>query len=89
MRYEHQWTVDAVRDLERFDSNIADRITKKVSWFCNQNNPLRHAEQLTGQYKGVYRFRVGDYRTLFEKNERGQLVILMILRVKHRREAYK
>jgi len=81
--------MDAVSDLRALDPASADRITRKVAWFCQQTNPLRHAEPLTGTYKGIFRFRVSDYRVLFETNSQGQVMILMVLRVKHRREVYQ
>ena len=89
MRYEPRWTTDAVSDLRAIDATSADRITRKVVWFCQQTNPLRHAEPLTGAYKGIFRFRVSDYRVLFKTDSQGQVMILMVLRVKHRREVYR
>ncbi len=89
MMFELRWTIDAVRDLQTLDRKTADRITKKVAWFVHQSDPLRHAEPLLGAYKGVFRFRVGDYRVLFEKDERGNYHVLIVLRVKHRRHAYR
>ncbi len=89
MRSELQWAVEAQRDLAKIDRTVADRIIRKVVWFSEQTNPLRHADSLTGVYNGIFRFRVGKYRVLFEKDERGNLSILFILRVKHRREVYR
>ena len=89
MRYELLWTISAQRDLQYLDRVSIDRITRKILWFSQQSNPLRYAEPLTGLYTGIFRFRVGDYRALFKKDAKGQFVILVILRVKHRREAYK
>jgi addiction module RelE/StbE family toxin len=89
MKFELRWTVDAVQDLRLLDSASADRITKKVSWFCSQTNPLRHSEPLTGAYKGIHRFRVADYRVLFEIDAKGRVHVLTVLRVKHRREVYR
>ena len=81
--------MDAVQDLQNLGRMNADRITRKVVWFCRQANPLRFAEPLLGVYQGVYRFRVGDYRILFEINGRGKVRILIVLRVKHRGKAYR
>lgn len=71
------------------DRSIADRITRKVTWFTRQANPLRHSEPLTGAYKGIFRFRIGDYRVLFEIDDREHIRVLMVLRIKHRRDAYR
>ena len=86
---ELRWTIDAVNDLRALDREISDRITRKVTWFVSQTHPLRHAEPLSGIYAGVYRFRIGDYRVLFEIEATGQIHILIVLRVKHRREVYR
>jgi mRNA-degrading endonuclease RelE of RelBE toxin-antitoxin system len=38
--------------------------------------------------QGEYRFRIGDYRVLFDVDGSGKIYVLMVLSVKHRREAY-
>ena len=43
---------------------------------------------LSGQLGGLFRFRIGDYRAIFRPDSRGQIVILLILRVGHRSEIY-
>ena len=89
MKVGLQWTADAQKDLQNIGGPIADRIIRKVVWFAEQANPLRHAEPLTGTYQGISRFRVGEYRVLFEKDAQEKIFILMVLRVKHRRDVYR
>lgn len=79
----------AKEDLRKLDHITAIRIAKKLRFFAIQENPLRFAERLTDSPYGDYRFRVGDYRILFDVGARGVIVVLEILRIKHRREAYK
>jgi len=50
-----------------------------------EEDPLRHAEKLTQSKLGSYRFRIGDYRVVFDLE--GDEII--VLRVGHRREIYK
>ncbi|MBO6236341.1 MAG: type II toxin-antitoxin system RelE/ParE family toxin [Schwartzia sp.] len=50
-------------------------------------NPRLHGKALSANRAGQWRYRVGDYRLLAELND-GELIILMI-RVAHRREAYR
>ncbi len=88
MKTEARWSRSALDDLRRLDVSIADRVTKKVDWFCGQRQPLMFAKVLSGAFKDVYRFRIGDYRVFFEVID-GEATILMILRVRHRREAYR
>jgi mRNA interferase RelE/StbE len=46
---------------------------------------LRFAEKISDPILGEYRFRIGDYRVIFdiEENE------IVVLKVGHRREIYK
>jgi mRNA interferase RelE/StbE len=46
---------------------------------------LRFAEKLSDQILGGYRFRIGDYRVIFDIQEDE----IIILRVGHRSEIYK
>jgi len=44
----------------------------------------------TGFETDTYRFRVGDYRVVFRLDPQNQqLVVLVVLRVRHRKEVYK
>jgi mRNA interferase RelE/StbE len=88
MTFELEITTRAQEDMGFLDSIVANRIAAKLRFFAQQENPLRFAERLTSSPYGEYRFRVGDYRILFDVNARGVISILVILRIKHRREAY-
>ncbi|MEK7625245.1 MAG: type II toxin-antitoxin system RelE/ParE family toxin [Patescibacteria group bacterium] len=88
MRGQLSYAASARNDLEHLDPNVARRILDKLDWYVMQENPLRFAEHLTDSPHGEYRFRVGDYRVLFDVR-RGIIIVLEILRIKHRREVYK
>lgn len=63
--------------------NVKQRIGKALLRY--EPNPLKHAEPLKQSELGSYRFRVGDYRVVFDL-EGDQIVVL---RVGHRKEIYK
>jgi mRNA interferase RelE/StbE len=84
-----RWSKDAVKDLGKLPKAIGARIKNKVVWFSEQKNPFEYAEPLSSPYQGIYRYRVGDYRVLFEKDGQARIIILIILRIKHRREVYR
>jgi mRNA interferase RelE/StbE len=48
-------------------------------------DPLRHAIKLTASEIGEYRFRVGDYRIVFDLEHDS----LLILAVGHRKDIYR
>jgi mRNA-degrading endonuclease RelE of RelBE toxin-antitoxin system len=43
------------------------------------------AKALTGSFQGMHRIRIGDYRAIHVRTKRGFLV----LRIAHRKEAYR
>ncbi|MBI5192186.1 MAG: type II toxin-antitoxin system RelE/ParE family toxin [Nitrospirae bacterium] len=83
MKYDLVYTQRAVKDIEKLDHKIKDRIGKTLLRY--KVDPLHHAERLTDSNLGSYRFRVGDYRIVFDI-EKDKIVVL---RVGHRREIYK
>ncbi len=88
MKYLLSYTANAVKNLHSLDKTVADRVMYKLDFFVSQNNPLIYAQKLTG-LNAKYRFRVGDYRVIFKTDNQGLIVILVILTIKHRREAYR
>ncbi|MDO8490288.1 MAG: type II toxin-antitoxin system RelE/ParE family toxin [bacterium] len=88
-RYSLRIARAAQNDLAELDRKIASRIIDKLEFFALQEAPLRFAVKLNDFKYGTYRFRIGDYRAIFDVDAGGDIYILMILRVKHRKEAYR
>ncbi len=88
MAFTWLYTESAISDLKQLDRIVSVRIVKKIAMFCALPDPFVVARPLQGQWKGLWRFRVGDYRIVFRKDLSRQLTLLLILRVKHRREVY-
>lgn len=83
MSYDLVYTQRSIRDIEKLDPKIKKRIGKVLLRY--KEEPLRFAEKLSDSKLGTYRFRIGDYRIIFdiEDNE------IVVLRVGHRKEIYK
>ena len=83
MKYTLIYTQRAERDIAGLDSKTKERIGKTLLRY--KEDPLRYAEKLSDPILGTYRFRIGDYRVIFdlEGNE------IVVLRVGHRREIYR
>lgn len=84
-RYKILLTESAERDLRKLDAQVAKRIISKLRTYESDESPFHHAKQLKG-LKDTYRFRIGDYRAIFEVMPNGTLTILMVLNVGHRKE---
>jgi mRNA interferase RelE/StbE len=75
----------ATKELEKFPPQIRKRILKKLKFYSLQENPLRFAEKLKDRRFGEYRFRIGDYRMLFDVEDHR----IVILKVGHRKDIYR
>jgi mRNA interferase RelE/StbE len=77
------YTRRAEKDIKKLDSSVKGNIGKALLKL--QDNPLLYSEKLSNPELGTYKYRIGDYRVVFdiEGND------VVILRVGHRREIYK
>ncbi|MFY9483996.1 MAG: type II toxin-antitoxin system RelE/ParE family toxin [Patescibacteria group bacterium] len=75
----------ALKDLQKLPKELQKRIIKKLDFYTSSPFHLEFAERLQGREFGEYRYRVGDYRIFFDSGKNR----IIILRIKHRREAYR
>ncbi|MDD5731771.1 MAG: type II toxin-antitoxin system RelE/ParE family toxin [Patescibacteria group bacterium] len=83
MKYDLFYTKKAVDDIKKLDSLTRKRIGKKLLGYSN--HLFEHAIKLTDSKIGGYRFRIGDYRAVFDI--KGNKII--VLKVRHRKDIYK
>ena len=83
MSYRLVYTQKAVRDIDRLDAGVKKRIGTPLLRF--KDNPIQYAERLTDPELGGYRFRIGDYRVIFDIEGKD----IIVLRAGHRKEIYK
>ena len=83
MKYRLVYTNRAARDIESLEAKTKERIRWQLARLSE--DPLRDAEKLMHSSLGSFRFRLGDYRVVFDL-EGSEIVIL---RVGHRREIYR
>lgn len=75
----------ALKDIKKLEPAVQKRLVKKLDFLVGQKNPLRYAESIINSALGQYRFRVGDYRIIFDFRDEK----LVILRLGHRKSIYK
>ena len=75
----------AERDLCALDPQIRHRILRKLEWFVRADDPLVFAEPISEHKIAEWRFRIGDWRVLFDATD----AHIIILRIGHRREIYR
>jgi mRNA-degrading endonuclease RelE of RelBE toxin-antitoxin system len=77
------FTPTAEEQFDNLTSLNRRRISAKMRFYAAQSDPLKFAEPLTGSAE--YRFRIGDYRVIFEILHD----VLWVTAVKRRDEAYR
>jgi mRNA interferase RelE/StbE len=70
-------------DLKQIDPKNAKRVLGEIRAVLGENP--RNGEALHGEFEGLYKLRVGDYRVIYALIEEGALV----LRIRHRSKAYR
>ena len=70
-------------DLKRLDKPTARRILEKLERTLSDNPDA--GIPLSGEFRGLFKYRVGDYRVMYAKTPDGVLV----LRIRHRKDAYR
>ena len=73
-----KYSPSAESDLACLPSSVRDRVANKVEFFVRQNDPLAFAKKLSGY--NAYRFRVGNYRVIFEISEKTVFILAIIKR---------
>jgi mRNA interferase RelE/StbE len=80
------WHEDAIGDLKKLDKSVSRRIINKVKNNLVKN-PKKLGKTLKGQFKGLLRYRVGDYRIIFVLDYETKKLI--ILAINHRKNIYR
>ena len=76
---------EAIRDLRKLDKAMAERIARKLNRLADEAGDLDN-EALTGEFKGLFKYRVGDYRAIYELDHNVRSIIIMA--IGHRRDIY-
>jgi mRNA interferase RelE/StbE len=83
--YKVEFRPRAAQDFEKLDDQVVARVLKKLRWLAEYFDSIK-PESLTGQFSGLCKLRVGDYRVIYQPNREKK--ILTIFLVGHRREIY-
>jgi len=81
--YKILFTHRAVKDIEKLDILTKKRIKEKLEIFST--NPLNYAKKMINPKIGTYRFRIGDFRLIFDIVDDS----IVILRAGHRHSIYR
>jgi mRNA interferase RelE/StbE len=83
--YEVYLERTAERDLRRLSATMFSRVIPEIRALAE--NPRPHGcRKITGS-KSDWRIRIGDYRVIYEIDEKTSIV--RVMRIRHRRDVYR
>ncbi len=85
MRYVVEFAPSAAREFRKLEPAVQRRLRPVIDGLAKSPRPAG-AIKLSGE-DSAYRLRVGDYRLVYEVVDR--VLRVLIVRVAHRREAYR
>ncbi|MDA3877797.1 MAG: type II toxin-antitoxin system RelE/ParE family toxin [Halothiobacillus sp.] len=86
MAWRIELTASALKQLKKLDRSQAKRITDYLHNRVSES-PRRVGKALQGSMSALWRYRVGDYRVVCELQD--EQVLVLVLRVSHRRDVYR
>lgn len=86
--FQIKFSEHAVKELRKLDKPTV-RVIKNwvIKNLVDTTDPRMHGKALTGNLKGIWRYRVGDYRLFAEIHD--EELIIFLFEIAHRREVYK
>jgi len=86
MSYQVQLMPEAAKALHRLDKPVTYRIVNKLKWL-SQNFEHITPESLTGEFRTLYKLRIGSYRVLYTVNRDKHALVVHL--IEHRRNIYR
>lgn len=83
--FQYEFTSKSLKQFKKLDKKTQFRIIKKMDYFCSGKNPLVYADPISDKDLGEYRFRIGDYRAIFDIDED----LITIHKVADRKNVYR
>lgn len=85
MRYSLEFTASASREFKELDRQIRRRITERINALLD--DPFPSGVKKLQAEVDHFRIRVGDYRVVYRID--GKRVVIVIVRIGHRKEVYR
>lgn len=88
MAWAIEFHPDAAKELKKLGRKAAARIVKTLETrIAPLDDPRTLGAPLKGEHEGYWRWRIGDYRVIARIEDRR--ITILVVRVAHRREAYR
>lgn len=87
-RYKLIYSKDFQKIFKKLDSSVQKLVASYIKHnLKNTDNPREHGKALVGDKKGLWRYRIGNYRLIIEIQD--NKLIVLILTFGHQKDVYK
>ena len=87
MKYDVEYSKIAMNTIKKMDSSTSNLIRTWIEKnLIDTENPRVKGKALTGDLKGLWRYRIGDYRILAEIQD--AKIVILILDIGHKSKIY-
>jgi mRNA interferase RelE/StbE len=86
MPYRIDFIPEAVSDLAKLDREVMLRVIARIKWLGQNAGTISH-HPLTGNLKGAFKLRAGDYRVLYDIDKSAQTITVQY--IDHRSRVYR
>lgn len=88
VNWTYNITERALKQLKKLDPQTRKRIVNFLDdRIVGSENPQQWGKQLKGELNNIWRYRVDDYRILCQLQ--GEILIVLVVDVAHRRDVYR
>jgi mRNA interferase RelE/StbE len=83
--FDIEWKISAKKELRKIDKTEIPKILKEIEALSKEPYPRNHKKILGTEH--IFRIKIGNYRVIYSIEN--QKLIIKIIRVRHRKEAYR
>lgn len=87
MSWSIELTTDAAKTLRKLDPQTSQRLRKALAAIEALEDPRMRGKSLTGPLKGLWRYRIGDYRVVCDLQS--DRLVVLVVEVGHRSDIYE
>lgn len=86
--YKVEFSIESANYIRKMDNSARTTLLKWINKnLVNCEDPRVHGKSLTGNKKGIWRYRVGNYRVLCDIQD--EVLTILVLEIGHRSKIYK
>ncbi len=83
------WTIQFTDKARKLFGKLDAAAQRRISYYLESKvarDARQHGDWLKGDKKGLWRYRIGDYRVIAQLD--GDNLLVLIIRVGHRKDVY-